>query len=810
MAYLSKQGITRTTGFPMFRNYLKIAFRNLLKNRGYSFINILGLAVGLASSILILLWVVDEFSYDQFHPKKERIYRVLRNFKESEGKVWTSSSQGGLLGNYLRKSIPEIKYVAMTGWESPMPLATGNKAMKKAVLSVEPDFVNIFGFKTVKGSFQAAFRDTKSILLTESAARAYFGEKDPINQIIRFNGQHDLKVAAVIQDYPKNSRFTFEALVPFRLYDALGWNYLGWSANNYQIYTELHPNADLAAVNAKVGKIYATQSKDYNGEAFLYPLLKSRLYGRFENGVPSGGRIENVRMFGIIAAFVLLIACINFMNLSTARSEKRAREVGIRKTSGAMRGGLIIQFLGESLFLALAGLIVAVGLVEFALPSFNQLIGKELQIDFGNPLYWAAGLLVVTVTGILAGSYPAFYLSAFNPVTVLKGTMQAGKAGSLPRKVLVILQFTFSISLIISTLLVYQQIQYAKNRPLGYDQENLMYFAMEGDAPNHWQTLRSEILASGVAENAYCTSSLPGGESGSNGWGFGWKGQKPGQYNQVFEFMRVSYDFLKTTGVKLAAGRDFSPATPGDTSRAVIINESAAKVLGFKDPLGETISRGEGKYLEKYTIVGVVKNFAFGSPYETMVPMMVNLSVQGGNMSNMVVRLKPQVATAASVESIQKLYQKYAKDVPFDYHFIDTDFEKRFEAEALLGSLAMLFGSLAVFISCLGLFGLASYMAEQRRKEIGVRKVLGASVVNLWGLLSQDFVKLVAISFLIASPLAYYFMQQWLEKFPLHIDIGWMVFVLAGLLALAVTLLTISYQALRAAMADPVRSLKTE
>lgn len=794
----------------MIRNYLKIAIRNLLKNKGYSFINILGLAVGLASSILILLWVVDEFNYDQFHPKKEQLYRVLRNFKESEGKVWTSSSQGGLMGNYLRKSIPEIKYVSMTSWESPMALSVGNKAMKKSVLSVEPDFVNMFGFEAVKGSLKSAFRDTKSIVLTETAARSYFGDKDPINQVVRFNGQHDLKVTAVLKDYPKNSRFAFEALVPFRFYDAIGWNYYGWSANNYQIYVELRPDANVAAANAKIGAVYARQSKDYNGDAFLFPLLKSRLYGRFENGVQAGGRIENVRMFGIIAAFVLLIACINFMNLSTARSEKRAREVGIRKTSGAMRSGLVAQFLGESLLLALGGLIVAIGLVELALPAFNQLIGKELSIDFGNPLYWAAALLIVTLTGVLAGSYPAFYLSAFNPVTVLKGTMQAGKAGSLPRKVLVTLQFTFSIALIISTILVYQQIRYAKNRPLGYDQENLMYFAMEGDAPNHWQALRSEILASGVAENAYCTSVLPAGETGSNGWGFAWRGQKPGQYNQVFEFMRVSYDFLKTTGVKLAAGRDFSAAIPGDTTRGVILNESAVKVMGFKEPIGETVSRGEGQGMEKFTVVGVVKNFAFGSPYETMAPMMVNLSVNGGNMSNMVVRLKPQSGTAASVESIQKVYQKYAKDVPFDYHFIDTDFEKRFEAETLLGSLALLFGSLAVFISCLGLFGLASYMAEQRRKEIGVRKVLGASIGNLWGLLSKDFVKLVGISFLIASPLAWYFMNGWLEKFPLHIDIGWSVFVLAGTLALLITLLTISYQALRAATADPVRSLKTE
>ncbi|OZI09007.1 ABC transporter permease [Siphonobacter sp. BAB-5385] len=760
---------------PMLRNYLKIAVRNLFKNPGYSFINIMGLAVGMAASMLIMLWILDEFSYDTFHTKKDRIYRVMRNFRESETNTWTSSSQGGLLGDYLRKNIPEMKNVTMTGWESPMALAYQDKVMKKTTMTVEPDFFRIFSFEPVKGSLQTAFKNPNSIVLTESTAKALFGDEDPINKVIRYYGQVDLKVTAVLKDYPKNSRFAFEALIPIKLYDALGWSSYGWSNNNFQLYVELDPNANLEAVNAKIRNIYAQQDKgSSNGDIFLHALTRSRLHSRFENGVSVGGRIENVQLFGIIAGFVLLIACINFMNLSTARSEKRAREVGIRKTSGAMRSGLIGQFLGESLLLALLGFLLAIGLVEVSLPWFNELVEKQLSIDFLHPLYWLAALSIVALTGILAGSYPAFYLSSFNPVTVLKGTMQTGRAASLPRKVLVILQFSFSIALIISTILVYQQIQHAKNQPLGYDQENLMYFAMEGDASNHWQALRSEIMATGLAENAYASSSVPAAEGGSNGWGFNWRGRKPEQYNQVFEFMRVSYDFVKTSGVQVLAGRDFSPAFPGDTSRAVILNESAVKVLGFRNPLGETISRGEPNepYAEKYTVVGVVKNFAYGSPYETMSPMMINVSVNGGNLSYMVVRLRG--ASSVGIEKIQSIYQKYARNVPFDYHFIDSDFEKRFQAERLLGSLAFVFGSLAVFISCLGLFGLASFMAEQRRKEIGVRKVLGASVLNLWGLLSKDFVVLVGLSFLIASPLAYYFMSDWLNKYASALRLaGW-------------------------------------
>lgn len=797
----------------MLKNYLKIAFRNLIKNPGYSFINIMGLAVGMAASIMIMLWVLDEFSYDTFHEKKDQVYRVMRNFKESETKIWTSSSQGGLLGDYLRKNIPEIKRVTLTDWETPIALAYQDKALKKQVMGVEPDFLNIFSFEAAKGSLQTAFKDPKSIILTESTAKALFGDDDPINKVIRYYGKYDLKVSAVMKDYPKHSRFTFEALVPMKFLDSIGWSFYGWSANNFQIYVELDPKADLAAVNAKIKNIYTTQEKkDSNGDLFLYPLTQSRLYGRFENGVPVGGRIENVQLFSIIAGFVLLIACINFMNLSTARSEKRAREVGIRKTSGAMRSGLISQFLGESLILAFLGLLVAIGLVELSLPWFNNLVEKQLDLELAQPIYWVAALGIVIITGVLAGSYPAFYLSAFNPVTVLKGTMRVGRSASIPRKVLVILQFSFSIALIISTLLVYQQVQFAKNQPLGYNQENLMYFSMEGDAANHWQTLRNEIMATGVAENVYCTSSVPGGSDGSNGWGFNWRGRRPEQANQVFEFMRVSYDFLKTTGVQLVAGRDFSPAFPGDTSRAVILNESAVKTLGFKNPIGETITRGDAgtPYYERYTVVGVVKNFAYGSPYEVTDPMFINLTVQGGNMSTMVVRLKGNQAASASLEKIQHIYQKYGRDVPFDQHFMDTDFERRFQAEQQLGALAFTFGGLAIFISCLGLFGLASFMAEQRRKEIGVRKVLGASVTNLWGLLSKDFLTLVVISFFIASPLAYYYMNQWLQKYTIRIEIGWIVFASAGIIALLVTLMTVSYQAIRAAQADPVRSLKSE
>jgi ABC-type antimicrobial peptide transport system permease subunit len=731
----------------------------------------------------------------------------MRNFKESETSIWTSQSQGGLMADYLRKNVPEIKNITLTNWEGPVTIATKTKSLKMSWLPVENQFLTMFGFEAERGSLATAFKDPKSVILTHSTAIALFGNADPINQPVKMAGILDGKVTAVIKDYPKTSRFAFEYLIPIELLKTNGWAFFGWSANNFQMYAELDPRADVAKVNAKIKNFYdKNEPTSKNGELFLWPLMKSRLYGKFENGVNAGGRIDTVILFGIIAAIILLIACINFMNLSTARSEKRAKEVGVRKTAGAERSSLIGQFLGESFMITVLAFILALAMVEGALPWFNTLSEKHLSLQVSQPYYWLVALAILLLTALLAGSYPAFYLSSFSPIKALKGGIKANKGASFARKTLVVLQFTFSIALVISTILIYQQIQFGKNQPLGYDQSNLMYFPMEGNFTTRWQPMREEILASGAAESAYCASAIPAAEGGSNGWGFSWKGRKSGQENQVFEFCQSTYDFLKTTGIQLKEGRDFSPKFPGDTSRGVIINEAAVKVCGFKNPIGEEISRGK----ERFTVIGVIKNFAYGSPYDPASPMMVNLTLNGGNATNMIVRLNAGRGASASVDKIGKIYAKYAENAPFDYKFLDQEFEKRFEAEQQQGKMAVGFGSLAILISCLGLFGLASFMAEQRTKEIGVRKVMGASVANLWGLLSKDFVILVGISFLIATPLSYYFMHNWLQKYALRIEISWLVFVLAGVLALLVTLITVSYQAIKAATVNPIKSLRTE
>lgn len=792
----------------MLQNYLKIAFRNLLKNKTFSFINIAGLAVGLASTMLLALWVLDEYSFENFQEKKNVLFQGKRNFKESETNIWTSSSQSGNTVKYIRDNFPEVKNAILTDWGNNVTISYGEKSFKKQWNSVETPFFEMFTFPFLKGSAKTVFTDINSVVLTESMAKALFGDEDPINKLVKINLKHTLKVTGVLKDLPKNTRFKFDYLTSIKFLDSIGETYYGWSANNFQLWVELRPDANLEAVNKKMLKVYKSNADGFsNGDLFLYPLSRLRLYGRFKNGVESSeGLIGLVSLFSIISIVILVIACINFMNLSTARSEKRAKEVGVRKVTGATRGSLIGLFLSESLMITFIAFGLAVLIVSLTLPSFNSLIEKQLALPFNNINYVLGAIGLVILTGFVSGSYPAFFLSSFQPIKVLKGTLQMGKGASLPRKILVVVQFCFSIVLIIFTILVYQQIRFGQNQPLGYDQKNLMYFEMPGEMYKQFIPMKQDLLASGVVTSMYATNQ-PMNATGNNSWGYEWKGQNAEQKNQIFDNVRVTFDFLKTTGIKLKSGRDYSPQFMADTIHSVLVNEAAVKAMGLKKPLGEIIRRqGDGTY----TIVGVLEDFMFGNPFEDKQPMMVQLMPTAQNAPNVVLRLNPKRGATESLEKISAIFKKYEAIAPFDYKFVDTEFEEKFSKERLLSILAYLFGGLAIFVSCLGLYGLASFMAERRTKEIGIRKVLGASISGIVMMLSKDFLKLVGIATLIAFPFAWFLGNKFLNNYPKHIDFAWWIFAVAGILASMIALLTVSYQAIKAAVANPVKSLRTE
>jgi putative ABC transport system permease protein len=799
----------------MIRNYLKIAWRNLIKNKASSFINIGGLAVGMAVAMLIGLWIWDEVSFDTSFKKRDRIARVMDNsLVNKEIQTWGSSALP--LAPALRDNYgSNFKHVIITSWTGDHILTYGERNVTKNGNYMEPAITDMLSLKMLRGS-AGSLNDPTSILLSQSTAQAVFGNADPVNKLIKIDKKLNAKVTGIYQDLPINSSFgdlTF--IAPWQML-AISEKYATrfnnpWGASWFQTFVELADNTDMSTASAKIKniKLDALRSKNnadarYNSKLFLHPMSRWYLYGEFHNGVNTGGRIQYVYLFGIIGLFVLLLACINFMNLSTARSEKRAREVGIRKAIGSVRSQLIAQFYSESLLIAVLAFFFALLLVQLCLPCFNHLADKNVSILWGNPLFWLLGISFSLFTGLLAGSYPALYLSSFKPVKVLKGTFRVGRLAAIPRKVLVVMQFTVSAVLIIGTIVVFKQIQYAKNRPVGYTRNNLLNVSLQiNDINKHYGALRNDLLTSGAVANIAQSESPVTAVYISNG-GFNWSGKDPGLQEQ-FMSMAVTSDFGKTVGWQIKEGRDFDPAHLSDSS-GFIINEAAAKFMGMKHPIGETVEWiGNGKY----KIIGVVKNMVNRSAYETDQQTLFYLP-KWQNMSNINIKITPSVNAHDALNKIKAIFKKYDPSSPFDYRFVDEEYAKKFDNEERIGKLASFFAGLAILISCLGLFGMASFMAEQRIKEIGIRKVLGASVFNLWGLLSKDFVGLVMISLVIATPIAYYFMHQWLQNYQYRAGITWWIFILTALGAILITLLTVSYQSIKAALTNPVKSLKTE
>jgi len=787
----------------MLKNYFKIAFRNLWKRKGYSLINILGLTIGMASAMLILLWIQNELSYDRFYKKSDRLY-TMYNRDKFNGELWAWNTTPKIMAPTIKHDYPEVEDAGRYN-QITFLTTVGEKKFNIRGAFVDSGFLNMFDFPLVSGNAATALAGNYNIVLTEKMAKKLFGNEDAMGKVVLIDSNANFTVSAVLKDLPNNTSFTFEYLLPWAFMDKLDWNDKGWGNNSVTTYVLLKPGASHAGFDKKVKDITTSHSNE-SEKVFSYPLSRQHLYSKNENGNLVDGQIETVRLFAVIAALILLIACINFMNLSTARSEKRAKEVGIRKVAGALKSSLIGQFIGESVLLSAIAFIVAVFVVQLSLSGFNQLVGKQLFINYSNPVYWLFAVGFILFTGFIAGSYPAFYLSSFTPVKVLKGTFKKANALVTPRKVLVVLQFTFAIILIISTIIIQHQIKFAQNRDAGYNRNNLVYTFMQGDADKHYQVIKNELLKSGAVVSV-TRSANPITQRWSDSWGFSWEGSTETDKKLDFTRLGSDADFIKTTGVKLKEGRDIDIYNYPTDSTAVLLNETAVTAMHLKEPVIGQEVRG-GNY--EMHVIGIVKDFILESPFEKKVnPMMIN--GPGGNYFQVLhMKLNAGNNTSDNIAKMEKIFKQYNPQYPFEYIFTDDAYAKKFREQQRTGTLASLFAGLTIFISCLGLFGLATYMAENRIKEIGVRKVLGASVLSITSLLSKDFLKLVTISLLIASPVAWWAMHKWLANYTYRVDIEWWVFAGAGLLSVLIALATISYQSIKAAIANPVKSLRTE
>jgi putative ABC transport system permease protein len=797
----------------MFRNYFKIAFRNLAKNTGYTFINIAGLATGMAVALLIGLWIWDEVTYNSYHKNYDRLAQVWQH-NVYNGVKQSQIANPAVMAEEIRNNFgSDFKYVIQSTWNFGRILTVGDKKFSKSGMYWEPQVIDMFSINLLKGDDELALKDPYSIILSESLAKTFFGDTDPIGQVMRVNNKNDVKVTGVYEDIPHSSRFhdmTF--IMPWSLYlienDWIQKMEDPWDSNFTQTWAQISDKGDFDQISAKIinvkyNKLLTDDNRKYKPEVFLHPMSKWHLYSEFKEGKNVGGRIEFVWMFGIIGVFVLLLACINFMNLSTARSEKRAKEVGIRKSVGSMRSQLINQFFCESVVVALMAFVLAIGLVYLALPQFNQVADKQLVILWSSPLFWLAGIGFSIFTGLVAGSYPALYLSSFQPVKVLKGTFRAGRLASIPRKALVVLQFTVSVTLIIGTIVVFRQVEFAKDRPIGYDRNGLINIYLQtNDIHDHYEAVRNELKTQRAIVEMTEAGSPTTQVWNSNG-GFTWKGKDPALAVD-FPNNNVTHEFGKTVGWQFKDGRDFSRDFASD-SNAFVINEAAEKFLGFENAVGETLVWNE----KPYTIIGVIKDMIIESPYEPVRASLWHMDLR--NSGNLVIlKLNPDMSAHEAIEKIKTVFNKFSPSLPFSHEFVDEEYARKFSDEERIGKLASFFAALAIFISCLGISGLASFVAEQRTKEIGVRKVMGASVLNLWGLLSKDFLVLVFLSLLLAMPLAWYLMSGWLEKYQYRSTIAWWIFAAAGFGALAITLMTVSYQSIKAALANPVNSLRSE
>jgi putative ABC transport system permease protein len=790
----------------MFRNYFKAAWRNLVKSKLYSFINIAGLSVGMAVAILLGLWIYDELSFNKNFDHYDRLGQLWQ-FVNFTGEKASYNVMPIPLAAELRSKYPDFKAVSLSANRDAV-LSAGEKKIVDNGAYVEPSFTEMLSLKMTAGN-RNGLKDMHSILLSSSLAESFFGKDDPINKTIKIDNKLDVKVAGVYQDFAENSNFnTTRFLAPWDLIaandESVKQSTDQWDNNNYQLYVQLKQGADFKNASAMIKDIRMKRSQPppYKPEFFVHPMSRWHLYSDFKNGVNTGGLIQYVWLFGITGFFVLLLACINFMNLSTARSEKRAKEVGVRKVIGSVRGQLILQFFSESLLVAMIAFVLSLLLVQLSLPFFNELSGKKMVVLWPNPLFWLAGIAFSLFTGLVAGSYPALYLSSFQPVQVLKRTFKVGRLATAPRKFLVVLQFTVSVTLIAGTIVVFRQVQFAKNRPVGYDRDGLVEMNMNTQQLYaHYTALRSDLLNTGaVAEMSESSGSVTVQYGGTTA--VSWTGKTP-EMHPLLMSNRITHDYGKAVSWELTQGRDFSRALTTD-STGIILNETALKLMALKNPLNELVNYN-GK---DYHVIGIIKDMIKENPFAPVNPSFYILDYRSVNTIN--IKLSPQLSTHAALAKVETVFKKYNPGSPFTCNFADEAYAKKFGYEERIGKLAAFFAILAIFISCLGLFGVASFVAEQRTKEIGVRKVLGATIFNLWRLLSTEFILLVIVSLGIAIPTAYYFMHKWLLNYEYKTNLSWWIFAGSGAGAIIITLLTVSFHAIRAAAANPVKSLRTE
>ena len=792
----------------MIKNYFKIAWRNLLRNKAFSVINISGLALGLTCSLLIVLWIQDERSVDGFHKNGKFLYQVYeRNYYD--GKVDASYPTQGLLAEELKKVIPEIQYAS--GYEYASALGTlstfeaNNKVNKMAGLYAGADFFSMFSYPLLQGTGQTALISPGSIAISKKMAENFFGSPEKaIGQLIRFENKDEMKVTAVFEDIPGNSSQQFDFLLSWHDFVKENDWVHNWGNTDPSTFVQLRKDADPLKVESKIKDfIYRYRQKDnsFRTELAIQPYPEKYLHSSFKNGYVDGGRIEYVNLFMIVAVFILIIACINFMNLATAQSAKRAKEVGLRKVVGAPRSSLIKQFIGEALLLTLFSIVIAIVLSVTLLPGFNNLTGKQLSVPFSQPLFWLSIIALVIITGFVAGSYPALFLSSLNPVKVLKSGLKFGAGNIFLRRSLVVFQFTLSIMLIVGMIVTYRQMNYIQSKNLGYDRENLLYIPIEGELANKYSVFKQRAAELPGVLNISKMRNSPTVIEHHTG-SISWPGKDP-NITVSFADGVIGYDFVKTMKLQLKEGRDFSKEFSTD-STSFMLNETAVNKIGLNDPIGATVTWGN----HPGTVIGVIKDFHFSTMHQPIDPLILRLD-DNWTWGTILIRVKAG-DTKGVLAGLEKLCAVMNPKFPFTWQFSDNEFFKLYKSEAIVSRLSNYFAFLAIFISCLGLFGLATFTAAQRTKEIGVRKVLGASVPQIIAMLSGSFIKLIVIAMLIAFPLAWYFMNKWLENFAYKVNLGWIIFFAAGMIAVLIALLTISYQAVRAAIANPVKSLRTE
>ncbi|MEM6377096.1 MAG: ABC transporter permease [Bacteroidota bacterium] len=788
----------------MFQHNFKIASRSLLKNKSFAFINVGGLAIGIMVPLLIGLWVLDEVSFNKQYENSDRMAMILQN-QDFNGTIETWWSQPLQLEPELRENYSQhFKYMATTRGISEQLLLHEDQKVNRKGAFFGPDITEMLSLKMLSGS-RGALKEPNALLLAESTAEALFKDQDPMNKTVRLNNELEVIVKGVYEDLPTNSSFgDLRFIVPLELHirDRNLRETTNWGNSWFNTYVQITDQAKMDEVSALIQQV---KYKNIDSELaqrtkpvlFLHPMHQWYLKGIFKNGVNQGGRIQYIYLFGIIAFFILLLACINFVNLGTARSEKRAKEVGIRKTLGSLRSHLIGQFYSESVLIAIFSLILALGLVWLLLPTFNSLAGKQMSIPWLNPIFWLVAVGFTIFTGLAAGSYPAFYLSAFQPIKALKRT---ARSIAIPRKMLVVLQFTISICLIIATITVYQQINHAQDRPIGYNRDNLLNIRIKSQRMRaNFQNVRNDLLNTGMVTEVAGTDTKVTSTTNTHG-NFNWEGKDPDRVND-FTGLRVTSEFGQMVDWEILEGRDFSRDL-GTDENAFILNEAAVEYMGIEDPVGKVLTRDGNAY----PIVGIVKNLVTQSPYDPVRQTLFMFEEDW--FLHLYVKLNPNQNAREALAAIEGVFTKYDPVNTFEYEFTDEAYAEKFENEERIGRLASFFTILAIFISCLGLFGLATYVAEQRTKEIGIRKVLGASVFKLWQMLSKDFILLVGIAFIVAIPVAYFLMQKWLLDFTYRVNIAWWVFAVVGLLAIVLTLVTVSFQALKVAFSNPVNVIK--